>query len=196
MNRLHFYSRRKSEQAPKLSKEIKEENNKNLNKYNRKSVPLFSSLNNINQKNMNQTDNKKEKNEERTDKYANKKKEVNIDNKVNKIEKQNKNEYKIMDDLFNEVEKFNAKNILKGDLADIYKEVIKENEDFKENIFFVNLNHYENMVGNCDKKIISHTFKDLKREELFQKKYLPAKELYNKYSDKAKIIKENNENEF
>ena len=97
-------------------------------------------------------------------------------------------ENELKDNIFNEVEKFNAKNILKGDLADIYKEIVKDNMDFKENIFFVNLNHYENMIGNCDDKKISHTFKEYKKEELLKNQYLPTKELYNKYDRKAKII--------
>ena len=110
---------------------------------------------------------------------------------INKNKKQS--EYEIMDNLFNEVEKFNAKNILKGDLADIYNEIIKNNSDFKENIFFVNLNHYENMIGNCDNKVIQHSYKDMKKEELLKNKYLPLNELYNKYANKAKIIRGKNE---
>ena len=112
-------------------------------------------------------------------------------NEINKNKK--KPEYEIMDNLFNEVEKFNAKNILKGDLADIYNEIIKNNSDFKENIFFVNLNHYENMIGNCDNKVIQHSYKDMKKEELLKNKYLPSNELYNKYVNKAKIIRGKNE---
>ena len=124
--------------------------------------------------------------------------EVQIKNQVNKNEgkklhNDKKIEHKLMDNLFNEVERCNAKNILKGDLAEIYDEIIKENSDFKENIFFVNLNHYENLIGNCDKNIIPHSYKDYRIEELLQKKYFPAKELYKKYDNKAKVIKEKNE---
>ena len=120
--------------------------------------------------------------------------EKNFINNIEKnITKKIRSEFENMDDIFNEVEKFNAKNILKGDLAEIYNEVIKDNADFKDNIFFVNLNHYENMVGNCDDKKISHTFKEYKKEELLKNQYLPTKELYNKYDRKAKIIKEKNE---
>ena len=98
-----------------------------------------------------------------------------------------------MDDLFNEVEKLNAKNILKGNLSEIYDEIIKDNIDFKENIFFINLNHYENLIGTCDKNIVSHTIKDYNKEDLLKNKYLPIRELYNKYEKKAKVIKEKNE---
>ena len=128
------------------------------------------------------------------EKVINKNKEIN--NNSDKSEEkifQSKKNYEEMDDLFNEVEKFNAKNILKGDLAEMYDEIIKENSDFKENIFFVNLNHYENLIGNCDNKVIQHSFKEYKKEELLKNKYLPSRELYNKYDKKAKIIKEKNE---
>ena len=117
------------------------------------------------------------------------------DDKIDKREmsRQKKLEHETMDDLFNEVEKLNAKNILKGNLSEIYDEIIKDNIDFKENIFFINLNHYENLIGTCDKNIVSHTIKDYNKENLLKNKYLPIRELYNKYEKKAKVIKEKNE---
>ena len=191
MNGLRFSNRRKSDKINLEEKKIEKEKIKNININYRKSVPIFSSI-----KNKVQNDNKEKIEQEEINQNINDKKPINLIKKINKIEDENnykKNENELMDNIFNEVEKFNAKNILKGDLADIYKEIVKDNMDFKENIFFVNLNHYENMIGNCDNKTISHTYKDLKKEELLKNKYLPAKELYNKYRNKAKIIKEKNE---
>ena len=190
MNGLRFSNRRKSDKINLEEKKIEKEKIKNININYRKSVPIFSSI-----KNKVQNDNKEKIEQEGINQNINDKKPINLIKKI-KIEDENnykKNENELMDNIFNEVEKFNAKNILKGDLADIYKEIVKDNMDFKENIFFVNLNHYENMIGNCDNKTISHTYKDLKKEELLKNKYLPAKELYNKYRNKAKIIKEKNE---
>ena len=191
MNGLRFSNRRKSDKINLEEKKIEKEKIKNININYRKSVPIFSSI-----KNKVQNDNKEKIEQEGINQNINDKKPINLIKKINKIEDENnykKNENELMDNIFNEVEKFNAKNILKGDLEDIYKEIVKDNMDFKENIFFVNLNHYENMIGNCDNKTISHTYKDLKKEELLKNKYLPAKELYNKYRNKAKIIKEKNE---
>ena len=191
MNGLRFSNRRKSDKINLEEKKIEKEKIKNININYRKSVPIFSSI-----KNKVQNDNKEKIEQEEINQNINDKKPINLIKKINKIEDENnykKNENELMDNIFNEVEKFNAKNILKGDLADIYKEIVKDNMDFKENIFFVNLNHYENMIGNCDNKTISHTYKDLKKEELLKNKYLPAKELYNKYRNKAKIIKEKDE---
>ena len=191
MNGLRFSNRRKSDKINLEEKKIEKEKIKNININYRKSVPIFSSI-----KNKVQNDNKEKIEQEEINQNINDKKPINLIKKINKIEDENnykKNQNELMDNIFNEVEKFNAKNILKGDLADIYKEIVKDNMDFKENIFFVNLNHYENMIGNCDNKTISHTYKDLKKEELLKNKYLPAKELYNKYRNKAKIIKEKDE---
>ena len=191
MNGLRFSNRRKSDKINLEEKKIEKEKIKNININYRKSVPIFSSI-----KNKVQNDNKEKIEQEGINQNINDKKPINLIKKINKIEDENnykKNENELKDNIFNEVEKFNAKNILKGDLADIYKEIVKDNMDFKENIFFVNLKHYENMIGNCDNKTISHTYKDLKKEELLKNKYLPAKELYNKYRNKAKIIKEKNE---
>ena len=172
MDKNHFYNQRKSDKSLSQN-EISRE-----------------TLNNNNTNNLNNKDKNEQKNISNEEKLLNEnideKKYINNNDK--NITKKNKNEFENMDDIFNEVEKFNAKNILKGDLAEIYNEVIKENTDFKDNIFFVNLNHYENMIGNCDDKKISHTFKEYKKEELLKNQYLPAKELYNKYDRKAKII--------
>ena len=48
------------------------------------------------------------------------------------------------------------------------------------------------MVGTCDNRVILHSFKEMKKEELLKNKYLPSKDLYNKYRNKAKDIIENN----
>ena len=120
--------------------------------------------------------------------------EENDNNADNKEVKRNtlNREYIIMDNTFNEVEKFNAKKILKGDLAEIYEELIKTNLDFKDDIFFVNLNHFEKRVGDCDEKIIPHSFKEYKKNELF-KEYKSSRELLQKYTNRAKRIRGENE---
>ena len=194
MDKYRLYNRRKNDNVSKQN-EKNGEITGDIKTYNRmNSTPIVTSQKDIDKKNIFK-DNNNEKNETKKipkdEKQLNKKTEENHVNSIeNNISKKNKNEYEDMDNIFNEVERFNAKNILKGDLAEIYNEVIKDNSDFKENIFFVNLNYYENMIGNCDDTKISHSFKEYKKEELFKNNYLPAKELYNKYNNKAKIIKE------
>ena len=192
MKKHYFFKQRKSDLLPVEKVEKKEESNQNMNYYeqndinkdeNNKTKLIVNNKNNLN------------KGIEK-EKLSNLNNEPNNDSDKNK-EKKSQNKIKIehetMDNLFNEVEKFNAKNILKGDLAEIYDEIIEENSDFKENIFFINLNHYENLIGNCDNKVIPPSFKDFKKEELLKSQYLPSKDLYNKYDKKAKIIKDKNE---
>lgn len=96
-------------------------------------------------------------------------------------------EFNDLDNAINELEQFNAKKILKGDLYEIYEDLIKENIDFKDDIFFVNLNNFEKKVGNCDDKLILHSYKDYPKSEVF-KKYLPSEDLLNKYIEKANVI--------
>ena len=180
MKRHQFYNHRKS-QNPTVEQPEKNENYKIITNSSKESNQNIKKNNDLkfNTKNGNNI------NEELL--------QDKLINKNNEKVSPNKRKYEEMDNLFNEVEKFNAKNILKGDLAEIYDEIIKENSDFKENIFFVNLNHYENSVGNCDNEVVQHSFKEYKKEDLLKNKYLPSKELYNKYDKKAKIIKEKNE---
>ena len=190
MKRHQFYKTRKSQIPTDEQAEKNEDYKKNMNSPEERNQNIEKNYGlKINIKNENNTNEKLAQ-----EKVINKNKEIN--NNSDKSEEkifQSKKNYEEMDDLFNEVEKFNAKNILKGDLAEMYDEIIKENSDFKENIFFVNLNHYENLIGNCDNKVIQHSFKEYKKEELLKNKYLPSRELYNKYDKKAKIIKEKNE---
>ena len=191
MKRYQFYKTRKSQTTPTVEQAEKNEDyKKNMNSLEERNHNIEK---NYDLKLIVKNENNANK-ELLQEKINNKNKEVN--NNSDEREEKNspsKKNHEEMDNLFNEVEKFNAKNILKGDLAEMYDEIIKENSDFKENIFFVNLNHYENLIGNCDNKVIQHSFKEYKKEELLKNKYLPSKELYNKYDKKAKIIREKNE---
>ena len=108
----------------------------------------------------------------------------NIKEKKNHLKE---DEFIKLDDTINELEQFNAKKILKGDLYNIYNDLIKENLEFKDDIFFVNLNYFENKVGNCDDRKISHSYKEYPKSEYF-KEYLPSRELLKKYENKANKI--------
>ena len=175
-------------------------------------------INNINQDNIDEKENNFYKYNNNVNKYDNKKnnqEEIKIEendseNKDNNNEENDSNknnmrkkdiekaklidnEYIIMDNIYNEVEQFNAKTILKGDLAEIYDELIKNNVDFKDEIFFINLNHFDKKIADCDDRLVMHNFKNFPKEELFQKKYLSSEELLKKYSDRAERIKKENE---
>ena len=171
-------------------KENIDEEENNLYKYNNNNVNNYDNENN-NQEEIrieeNDSDNKDNNNEEN---------DINKNNMRKKnIEKTKliNDEYIIMDNIYNEVEKFNAKTLLKGDLAEIYDELIKKNVDFKDEIFFINLNHFDKKIADCDDRLVMHSFKNFPKEELFQKKYLSSEELLQKYSDRAERIKKENE---
>ena len=163
---------------------INEEVNNNIDKYNNK-----NNINNYdNEKSYEEVINIEENDIDNKDNNN----EANDNNIKIRLRKKNNNEYIIMDNIFNEVEQFNAKNILKGDLAEIYDELIKKNVDFKDEIFFINLNYFDKKVADCDNRLIMHSFKSFPKEEFFKKKYLSSQELLKKYSDKAERIKKEN----
>ena len=118
---------------------------------------------------------------------------TNKENQKNKLKNNrketndNNDELINLDNTINELEEYNAKKILKGDLYEIYEDLIKENIGFKDDIFFVNLNNFEKKVGNCDDRLNLHSYKDYPKSEYF-KKYLSSEDLLNKYIDKASVI--------
>ena len=91
------------------------------------------------------------------------------------------------------MEQKNVKKLLKGNLSEIYEDLIKTNLDFKNNVFFVNLNHFEDEVGECDSKIIPHSFKRIQNDEILNKEIMSSQELLRKYIEKSKMIKKENE---
>ena len=160
-------------------KDNNDNNDNNINNYDNNKED-----NNIEKNNINDKDNNNEENNITNN---------NMRKKNIEKSKMDDNEHIIMDNIFNEVEQFNAKTILKGDLAEIYDDLIKKNVDFKDDVFFINLNHFERRVGDCDDRLIMHSFKRFPKEELFQKQYLSSQELIKKYYDRAERIKKENE---
>ena len=57
-------------------------------------------------------------------------------------------------DIILKVEKDNVNHYLKGDLAEMYKDINKNNIHFKNNIFLANIDYFEKKTGNLDKKPI------------------------------------------
>ena len=92
-------------------------------------------------------------------------------------------------EMLNDVEQYNVGNILKGDLAEVFQDVIKDNADFKDNIFFVNVGHTEKKVGDLDKTKKMHTFKEFPKQELLSG-YNSYDQLLKKYIDRAKRYKD------
>ena len=143
-------------------------------------------------KNKFQTKNQNDINEIKEEDIIN---EINTNNKNpknklknNKIKENDSNdEFIKLDNTINELEQFNAQKILKGDLYEIYEDLIKENINFKDDIFFVNLNNFEEKVGNCDDRLILHSYKEYPKSEYF-KEYMSSEDLLNKYIDKANVI--------
>ena len=91
----------------------------------------------------------------------------------------------------NEIEKVNAERTLKNDLEELFEKVLEHNKDFKNNIFFKNLNDTERKVGNMDNKKIPHTYKEIETSKILRN-YETAKDLMKKYSQRAKRIVEEN----
>ena len=57
-------------------------------------------------------------------------------------------------DIILKVEKDNVNHYLRGDLAEIYEDVSKNNELFKNDVFLANVDNFEKKTGNLDKKPI------------------------------------------
>ena len=119
-------------------------------------------------------------------------KQKDIKLKMIKAESKKRHEkYDRLDAVLNEVEKSNIHNKLSEDLAEIYGEVLKNVQDFKENLFFKNLLDTQKHVGIFDKnKKITHDYKDVETSKII-KKYQTSDDLLKKYKARAKKIDTN-----
>ena len=89
-----------------------------------------------------------------------------------------------------EIERFNAKKTLKGDMVEMFNKILKSNFDFKENIFFKNLIDTDLKVGDFDnvkKRPVSHTFKEIETIEILRN-HQNADDLMKKYTNRARLI--------
>ena len=107
--------------------------------------------------------------------------------KYNEAEKKEKNNR--LKNALNEIENASAKKLLKENLVDIFEKILDNNLEFKDKIFFKNLNDTEKKVGNMDNKVIPHTYKEIETSEVI--KNIPsAEDLLKKYTFRARRIVE------
>ena len=122
-----------------------------------------------------------------TKKDGNKKvvKEETIEENINDSERKNR-----LKNSLNEIERVCAERTLKNDLIELFHKVLENNMEFKDEIFFKNLNDTESKVGNMDKvdkKRISHTYKEIETSEILSN-LENANDLMNKYTQRAKTL--------
>ena len=105
-------------------------------------------------------------------------------------QKEKENRLKIA---LNEIERVNAEKTLKDeDLVELFEKVLEYNREFKDDIFFKNLNDTHRKVGGMDKvdrRKIPHTFKEIETSKIL-KNHENAKDLLKKYTYRAKRIVE------
>ena len=112
-------------------------------------------------------------------------KEEKIEENINESDRKNR-----LKNALNEIEKVCAERTLKNDLIELFNKVLENNMEFKDEIFFRNLNDTERRVGNmdkADKKRISHTYKEIETNEILSN-LENANDLMNKYTKRAKTI--------
>ena len=88
-------------------------------------------------------------------------------------------------DIILKVEKDNVNHYLKGDLAEMYKDINKMNTNFKNNVFLANIDYFEKKTGNLDKKpIIPYNC----NEDVSYKldKYPTTNEIIDKFAERTK----------
>jgi len=90
-------------------------------------------------------------------------------------------------DIILKVEKDNVDHYLKGDLAEMYHDINKDNYDFKTNVFLANVDNFEKKTGIFDKKpIIPYNC----NEDISYKldKYPRTNEIIEKFTEKTKTF--------
>ena len=90
----------------------------------------------------------------------------------------------LIDDL-EKIENYNANTYLKDDLLEIYDNMHEQCNDFKNDIFYTNINSFEYNMGEFDKHKIPFLKKKTNAEDLCRGR-VTSEDIYRKYSQNAK----------
>ena len=90
-------------------------------------------------------------------------------------------------DVILKVEKDNVNHYLKGDLAEMYHDINKDNYFFKNNVFLANVDHFEKRAGILDNKPIIPYYSN---EDISYKleNYPRTNEIIEKFTEKSKTF--------
>ena len=116
--------------------------------------------------------------------YTNYLKNSKKTNNDRNIYKQVRADSELIDDL-EKIENYNVSTYLKNDLLQIYDSINQEFSDFKNDIFYTNINSFEINMGEFDKKQIPIYKKTKKADDLCRGR-VTTDDMYKKYSKKAK----------
>ena len=121
-----------------------------------------------------------EENKEISDFTTNKKLRNSIAGSSNKI-----NYKSDLIDIILKVEKENVNHYLGGDLAEMYKDINKNNTHFKNNVFLANIDYFEKKTGILDKKpVIPYNCSEDVSYKL--DKYPTTNEIIDKFAERTK----------
>ena len=115
-------------------------------------------------------------------KYSKKKEDNNIYRQA-----KTKTDSELIDDL-EKIENYNVTTYLKNDLLQIYDSINEEFSDFKNDIFYTNINNFEVKMGEFDKKKIPYVKRTMKAEDLCKGR-VTTDDMYKKYSKNAKTFR-------
>ena len=101
------------------------------------------------------------------------------------IYKQARTDSELIDDL-EKIENYNVTTYLKDDLQQIYDSINEEFSDFKNDIFYTNINSFEIKVGEFDKKKIIPYYKRSTKVDDLCKGRVTTDDIIKKYSNNAK----------
>ena len=90
----------------------------------------------------------------------------------------------LIDDL-ERIENYNITTYLKNDLLQIYDNISQELGDFKNDIFYTNINSFEIKMGEFDKSEIPYLKKTTKIDDLCKGR-VTTEDMYKKYSNNAR----------
>ena len=121
-----------------------------------------------------------EENKEISDFTTNKKLRNSIAGSSNKI-----NYKSDLIDIILKVEKENVNHYLRGDLAEMYKDINKNNTHFKNNVFLANIDYFEKKTGILDKKpVVPYNCSEDASYKL--DKYPTTNEIIDKFAERTK----------
>ena len=166
------------------SRRVREQSESTLDNIDEKDMEISTNIDNFQKRQISSEENTNKNSSIDIEKLKIKKEE-----KSKKKKEKKKKKLDEMDNALLQLEKKNKEKLLNGELYELLEEIEDENQDFKKNVFFSNFHELNNNLGIFDEISDKKNNNDTKDNYVGVKGDIHAFGLIDKYTEKAENIK-------